>query len=46
MRKFVPDYVPDYDVLWQTRHRRRFPLADDIVAEKIAAHKRYRGIDQ
>jgi hypothetical protein len=43
-RKFVPDYAPDYEALWELRHRRRFPLGNDIVGEKIAAHRRYRGI--
>lgn len=44
LRKFIPDYQPDYDALWQPRHRRRFPLADDIVTERIAGHKRYWGL--
>jgi hypothetical protein len=43
-RKFHPDYTPDYDLLWETRHRREIPLADDIVTLRIQGHKRYRGI--
>lgn len=44
-RKFVPDYMPDHQALWQPRHRRKVPLADDIVAERIAGHKRYVGVE-
>jgi len=43
-RKFIPDYQPNWEELWQIRHRRRFPLADDIVKERIAAHRRYLGV--
>lgn len=44
-RKFIPDYQPDYQALWQVRHRRKMPLADLIVQRRIACHRRYRGID-
>jgi len=43
-RKFFPDYVPRHEQLWETRHRRKIPLADDIVAQRIENHKRYWGI--
>lgn len=43
-RKFVPDFTPDWDALWQLRHRRLFPLADSVVAARIEDHKRYLGV--
>lgn len=44
LRKFVPDYEPDWQQLWQLRHRRLFPLADAVVAERIEGHRRYVGV--
>ncbi len=44
-KKFVPDFAPDWNKLLETRHRRLAPLADDIVTEKIAAHKRLVGVE-
>lgn len=40
VRKFVPDYAPDWDALWQTRHRRRLPLPDDTLRRRIAEYLR------
>lgn len=40
VRKFVPDYAPDWDALWQARHRRRLPLPDDTLRRRIAEYVR------
>ncbi|MCL4236375.1 MAG: hypothetical protein KJ042_17870, partial [Deltaproteobacteria bacterium] len=40
VRKFVPDYSPDWDALWQTRHRRRLPLPDDTLRRRITEYRR------
>jgi len=45
VRKFVPDYEPDWQLLWEMRHRRRIPLADKVVARRIADHRRYVGVE-
>lgn len=42
---FMPEWQPDHAALWEIRHRRRFPIANDVLEEKITAHKRYWGID-
>jgi hypothetical protein len=43
-RNFFPEYQPDWDKLWEPRHRRLLPLADDVVAERIEGHQRYLGV--
>jgi hypothetical protein len=45
VRKLVPDYEPDWNGLWEMRHRRRFPLADKVVAGRVEDHKRYVGVE-
>ena len=42
-RNYKADWDYDYELVWQTRHRRQIPFADAIVTRRIAEHKRYNG---
>ena len=44
-RNFFPDYEPDWEALWASRHRRRYPVPDEPVARRITAHKKYVGVE-
>lgn len=43
IRKFVPDYQPDYQGLQEVRHRRRFPVSDAVFNTRVDGHRRYVG---
>lgn len=40
-RAFHPGWEPDWNQLWETRHRRRMPLSDDVLRQLVDAHRRY-----
>lgn len=42
-RKFVPDWAPDWGPLVESRHRRCFPVADDVLERRIAGHRELLG---
>jgi len=42
-RNYKADWVYDYALLKETRHRRTIPFSDDIVERRIAQHKKYMG---
>lgn len=42
-RKFVPDWSPDWTSLDEPRHRRCFPVADDVLQRRVAGHREYVG---
>jgi len=42
-RKFVSDWQPRWDELLAPRHRRRIPLPDDLLTERIARLRRIVG---
>ncbi len=37
--KFVPDWRPDWDALLAPRHRRRIPLPDAVLTERLARYR-------
>jgi len=43
-RKYFPEYNPDWEQLWETRHRRKLPFSDAVVERMITNHKRYTGV--
>lgn len=45
VREYKPNWEMDYDLIWETRHRRRIPMDDDVVKRRIAEHKRLVGLD-
>ncbi len=42
-RKFVPDWQPDHQALHEPRHRRLFPVADDVLQRRLDNHREYLG---
>lgn len=44
VQEYKPDWTMDYDLVWETRHRRRIPMDDDVVKRRIAEHKRLVGL--
>lgn len=44
-KKFFPDYSPDWNELWFSRHRRLFPIPDESLKKRIADHKRRVGVE-
>jgi hypothetical protein len=44
VRRRIPDYTPDWDALWAKRHRRCFPVPDDVLAQRLAEHPRLLGV--
>lgn len=43
MRKFDPAYAPDWDALWQARHRRRLTVPDATLHRRIDEHRKAGG---
>lgn len=42
-RKFIPHYQANWAILSQPRHRRHFPVSDDVFNYRISMHVRYCG---
>ncbi|NLH50471.1 MAG: hypothetical protein GX444_17990 [Myxococcales bacterium] len=42
-RKFDPNYCPNWDLLWEERHRRLIPVADEHLRRRIAEYRQYVG---
>jgi len=43
LREFIPDWQPSWDSLWEARHRRCFPVSDEVLTRRIAGHRAYVG---
>ena len=43
-RQYDPNWVFNYDLIWEERHRRRIPVPDEVVKQRIEDHKKYRGL--
>jgi hypothetical protein len=43
-RNYTPDWIYDYSLVWETRHRRTIPFPDAVVKRRIEEHKRLIGI--
>lgn len=40
-RKFLPDWQPDWQALSEPRHRRLFPVSDEVLERRVANHREY-----
>lgn len=41
IRNYQSDWKLDYDILWEYRHRKKIPLPDTILKQRIAEHQQY-----
>jgi hypothetical protein len=44
-KKFFPDFQPDWETLWESRHRRVMPIPDESLRRRIADHRRRVGVE-
>jgi hypothetical protein len=44
VREYRSDWTFDHALVWETRHRRRIPMSDDVVKRRIEEHKRLIGM--
>lgn len=44
VREYKGDWTFDHTLVWETRHRRRIPMSDDVVRRRIEEHKRLIGM--
>lgn len=41
IRNYKPDWKLDYNILWEHRHRKKIPLLDNILKQRITKHREY-----
>lgn len=41
IRNYKPDWKINYEILWEHRHRKKNPLPDSMLKQRIAEHQQY-----